>query len=219
MAQLLLDFPNTIDFSSENYLLHKGNQEATQALLQPWPTQRFGAVIYGAQGVGKTHLLKVYCAHYGVAYARAENLPPLAEVPLHLAVDVEKMPLSAQSQELLFHVFNHLNQLGGTLVLALPAALKELDLLPDLASRLHLLEAYELVTPDEDMLRQLIAKWAYEKQLALPENVVRYLLERVERAPARMQKVLAGLDALSLQQKRGLTVPLVRDFLQRFGTR
>jgi chromosomal replication initiation ATPase DnaA len=54
-----------------------------------------------------------------------------------------------------------------------------------------------------------------DRQLTVGEDLVRYLLERLERSFAAVQAAVAALDRAALEQGRPVGVALARDVFER----
>lgn len=202
MRQLVFPLPTVVDYSSAAFLPTAGSAAARTALgaLQPSEVSNSlnGLVIVGGPASGKTHLLSMWRANYGEACAVMDGLESL----------------DAAGQTELFHTFNRLKEAGGALLVASRVPVQELTLLPDLKSRLLTLQHVYVLPPDDAELAQLVLKWAVDRQLTLPPAVVTYLLARAERSPAALRALVGALDELSLEEKRGVTVGLVRRVLE-----
>jgi DnaA family protein len=148
--------------------------------------------VYGPKGVGKTHLL-----------AMADELGHTTQD------DVEN--LSLDQQEELFHTFNRVKAEGGHMVVASRVPVAQIQLLPDVKSRLLTGTQVEMTLPIDDELNILLLRWAEDRQLLLPDAVRLYVLARAERNPHTLAALVQRLDALSLEQKRAVTVPLARE--------
>jgi len=93
-----------------------------------------------------------------------------------------------------------------------PAAL---SLREDLRTRLAWGLVYQLRAPsDADKAAHLRAE-AARRGLRLPEEVLAYLLSHLPRDLASLNAVLDALDRYSLASRRPLTLPLVREALQK----
>jgi DnaA family protein len=182
-----------------------------------------GVVLWGAGGVGKTHLLRatvaaaaaagreaVYAAEPGALVSDPQVLARSALV----AVDrVEAAGADAQAR--LFTLYNALRAAGGALLVAADAAPVRLPLRDDLRSRLGWGLVFEILPlADEEKPAALVA-WARLRGLALSDDVVAYLLAHGRRDMASLLATLTALDRHSLATRRAITVPLVRDWLQR----
>lgn len=205
MGQIPLTFPHHASYAADDFLVHKGNEVACQALAN----MAFGLVMYGEVGVGKTHLLALWSGQHKAV--NALSMPPVAGAVLAID-DVDQ--LSASQQEQLFHWFNALKEQGGQLLFTSTQPVAQLALLPDLQSRLLTLPQVEIGLPAEQDLAKLLLKWADDRQLQLDQPVVKYLMTRAARSPGKLEAMVAQLDQTSLAQKRAITIPFVRELLE-----
>jgi len=153
------------------------------------------AVLYlwGAAGSGKSHLL------------RASGWPRTAD-------DVETLDDGAQVR--LFNAINEARESGGTVLAAGNAPPARLPLREDLRSRLAWGLVYQ-VKPLSDEERALYLRGEAERRgLRLPDEVVGYLLTHLRRDLPSLTALLDRLDRASLEQKRPVTLPLVRETLK-----
>jgi len=183
-----------------------------------------GVVLWGAPGVGKTHLLRAavaaaLAAGRGALYV-AEPGALVATVPdriaMHGLVAVDALDgASAAAQERLFTLFNALRAQRGRLLVAAGRPPAALALRGDLGSRLSWGLVYEVLPlSDRDKPAALVA-WARQRGFGLSEDVIGYLLAHGRRDMPSLLATLAALDRHSLAAKRPITVPLIRDWLQR----
>ena len=185
--------------------------------------------IYGESATGKTHLLQAAC------HAMAETGERVAYLPLDLiasegpailsgwqhhrliAIDaLDALVGHAEMEQALFHLMNELRARDADLLLAARQGPKALGVgLPDLQSRL----AWGLVIQlqpltDEECLTVLVRE-AKNRGFDLPQPAAQYLLNHCRRDLHSLMQVLDGLDAASLEDKRRVSLPFVRDWLRR----
>jgi len=155
------------------------------------------AVIYlwGAPGSGRSHLLK--------ASARAG---------LTLADDVEGLDGAAQIA--LFNAINEVRDAGGTVLAAGNAPPAQLALREDLRSRLGWGLVYEVKPLTDAEKAVYLHAEAARRDLRLSDEVVWYLLTHVRRDMPSLVALLDHLDRASLEQRRAVTLPLVREALR-----
>ncbi len=121
--------------------------------------------------------------------------------------------------EPLLHLYNSLVERGGQLLLAARAAPARWPCgLADLGSRLAAATAVRLAPPDDALMEALLVKLCADRQLAVGEDVLRYLLARMERSFAAARGLVAALDRASLAEGRAVTVPLARRVLEGYET-
>jgi DnaA family protein len=183
--------------------------------------------LWGAAGVGRSHLLQAACLRFEQRDEAAVYLP-LAEVAdygpelldnleqceLVCLDDLEAVAGRADWEEALFHLFNRLRDAGKRLLLAAATSPRELGVqLPDLQSRLTLALVFQLQElADEDKLRALQLR-ASRRGLQMPDEVGRFILTRGARSMSALFELLEQLDQASLQAQRKLTIPFLKETL------
>lgn len=183
-----------------------------------------GVFLWGAPGAGKTHLLRAAVAAVEVrreaALFMAEPGALLAVDPVRAAgcavVAVDALESATpEAQARLFTVFNALRERGGHLLVASRLSLAAASLRDDLRTRLGWGLVFE-VTPLADADKPAaLAAYAHERGFRLSNDVIGYLLAHGRRDMATLLGALTALDRHSLATKRPITVPMLRDWLQR----
>jgi DnaA family protein len=195
MQQLILDIGPASEPEFDNFLAGP-NAEALARVRSLAAGELREAIVYlwGAAGSGRTHLLR----------AAARVNPNLV-----IADDVEALDAAAQQQ-----LFNAINSSARVLA-AGGTAPGGLALREDLRTRLAWGLVYQLKPlSDADKGRHLRAE-AVRRGLRLSDEVVGYLLTRLPRDLPSLNAVLDALDRYSLAAKRPVTLPLVREALER----
>ncbi|MCL5669404.1 MAG: DnaA regulatory inactivator Hda [Gammaproteobacteria bacterium] len=225
MTQLPLPVTLNDSASFANFVAGK-NREALTAVKDG--TQQL-IYLWGAPAAGKTHLLQASCqqaaeqglqAAYlpladisGLATAILDDLDQLALICLD---DVHAAAGHAEWERALFHLYNRVRASGARLFMSANAAPAALPIaLPDLASRLSwglVLQIHPL--QDADKLTALQQR-ARNRGIDLPDEVARFLLARSARDLPGLFEFLQRLDLASLAAQRKLTIPLVRQLLNR----
>lgn len=118
-------------------------------------------------------------------------------------------------QEKIFHIINHcfLNNLG--ILITSNLELNNINFnLEDLISRLKTFEFLQINQPDDDMLLKILTKLFVEKQFIVnSKDIFSFILNYTERSYYEIFKIVEKLDKLSLEKKRELTIPLVKEIL------
>ena len=68
--------------------------------------------------------------------------------------------------------------------------------------------------PDDRLLHALLHKNFVERQLYAPENVIQYLVARMERSFAAARDVVVRMDRLSLANRSQITLSLARSVME-----
>ena len=186
--------------------------------------------LWGAAGVGKSHLLQAACRAANGAGKRAMYVPLPADSPAILT-DLEQVGLLAvddvdsvagrpEWEAALFVILNaFLGQNGGLLLAASNAPRACGFELADLESRAAGAVNYRLAALGDDDRRAALRLHAAARGLTLSADAADYLLKRVDRDMAAVRRWLDRLDRESLSAQRRLTIPFIRQSLARESAR
>ncbi|MEX2366984.1 MAG: DnaA regulatory inactivator Hda [Pseudohongiellaceae bacterium] len=221
--QLLLDFPIVDEFSFDNFVVHS-NAELVSALQADFLRQQAFVFIWGKVGTGKTHLLQAAChLHQPGAYMplrkfagrSPDSLESLESLELVCLDDLEAVLGKRDWEERLFMLFNNVREQGGRLLISASQSPRGLKFaLPDLASRLGWGVVYHLQELDDQGKAEALRLRAAGRGFALNDEVLNFILLRSTRHMHSLFEVLDRMDHLSLQEKRRITVPFVKQVMQ-----
>ncbi len=178
-------------------------------------------VLWGPPGAGKSHLLSATVSAATVAgrpasyCASPASLGRESPAPGTLVAVDDVGAADAEGQARLFTLYNTLRERGGTLVVAAEAPPARLPLRDDVRTRLSWGLVYEIVPLADAEKPAALAAYARSRGFALSDDVIVYLLAHGRRDMRTLVGTLAALDRRSLAQKRPVTVPLLREWLQR----
>ena len=149
--------------------------------------------LWGESGSGKSHLL------------RACTGPTIVD-------DVEK--LDEASQISLFNAINVARQSGAVVLAAGNAPPAQLPLREDLKSRLAWGLVYQVKLLSDEERSTYLRGEATRRGMQLPDEVIAYLMTHTRRDLRSLTAVLDRLDQASLELKRPITLPLLREALK-----
>ena len=188
-------------------LADPSNAEATAwlARVEGWPVGRLA--LFGPEGVGKSHLLRLAAARHGWRVLEGPSLRGVPEPAPTVLDDADCMAEEAA----LFHLINACAAQRLPLLLAgrSPPARWPVTL-PDLASRLRATAAVGIGDPSDRLLATLLARQFAERQLRVPEAVQDWLLARLPREAGAIAAAAARLDRAALAAGGAVTRALAR---------
>lgn len=117
-------------------------------------------------------------------------------------------------QEALFHLINRAPLEGGLLFTSRLRPVAWLVRIPDLRSRLNAITVAELDEPDDELLGQVILKLFRERNIRPTDDVLPYLLRRIERSIPAARDLVARIDEAADAEQRPVSRALVRQILE-----
>lgn len=223
IQQLTLDLPGEIRLTREDFCVSPANALALAAIdtWRAWPSRKM--VLTGPKGTGKSHLAQIWATNAGAVLlpSRALATADVAGLASSGAVAIEDAEVLAgnpAAEAALFHLHNLLATTGHLLVTAVSPPRDWGLTLPDLASRLQSAPLTRLDLPDDALLEAVLAKLFADRQLAVPANLIPFLIPRMDRSIAAAGSLVASLDARGLSQRRPITRALATDVLESSAT-
>ncbi|MGY0217775.1 DnaA inactivator Hda [Endozoicomonadaceae bacterium StTr2] len=183
--------------------------------------------LYGAEGVGCSHLLQAACHKADKLQLRSIYLPMddvvsftprmldgMEELNLVCIDNVQAAAGLKEWEEALFDLYNRLRESGTRLLMAADNAPRNLNLtLPDLQSRLSWGLVFQVAPLTDDEKLKALQLRAHFRGLELSEEVGRYIIARSQREMSQLFGVLQKLDSASLRAKRKITIPFVKSVM------
>ena len=216
--QLVLDLAHRAALGRDDFLVTPSNAAAVAMVdrYPDWP--HYGAVLVGGAGSGKSHLLEVWRQAAGALSVTAAEIggTPPDQLMAQGALAIDDAPGPSLDERALFHLLNLARQTGGHVLIASetdPASWKVA--LPDLASRLKALAVARLDPPDDALLRGVLVKLFADRQVAVDEQVVSYLMLRMPRSLDAARALVAEIDRLALVEKAAVPRSLAARVLQQ----
>jgi chromosomal replication initiator protein len=231
-------------YTFETFVIGKSNELAAAAAhaVAEAPAKTYNPLfIYGATGLGKTHLMQAI-AHavlerypsFRVVYMGAEQFineviesihsrtmsefrrQYRTEIDMFLVDDVHFLEGKEMTQEEFFHTFNALHEAGKQIVLTSDRAPKEI---PGLESRLVSRFEWGMVAdigqPDLEHRIAILRKKAEQDhlELTIPDDVLRFIAEHVRSSVRELEGCIIKLLLYASLKHREISIELAREAL------
>jgi DnaA-homolog protein len=200
MQQLLLELAPPPLPTLENFSPGRNNA-ALSALREALADGERFVFLWGPGGSGKSHLLRAFSDAAAAAKREAAVIDDVAR-------------LGESEQIALFDLCNRLRASKGALVASGAAPPAQLPLRADLRSRLAsgiVLQLHPLSDADK---AAALSGHAAGRGMALDRELIAYLLGHFDRDMGTQIALLDALDRYSLQRKRQVTLPLLKEALR-----
>jgi len=198
-------------------------------------------LLYGGVGLGKTHLahsigieIKDRYPEKTVLYVSAEKFTQqfidsirnntrndfvhfYQMIDVLIIDDVQFFAGKEKTQDVFFHIFNHLHQQGKQLVLTSDRAPVDLQGMEQrLLSRFKWGLSADLQTPSLQTRIEILKKKLYSDGIEMPENVIEYLAYSITSNIRELEGALISLLAQSSLNKRDINLGLAKEMIDRF---
>ncbi|MDX2305998.1 MAG: chromosomal replication initiator protein DnaA [Microscillaceae bacterium] len=233
-----------INYTFDNFIEGDCNRLARSAGLavaqKPGVTSFNPLMLYGGVGLGKTHLVQAignYIQTYEegkeVLYVSADkftnqfiealknnNLELFNHFYMHVDVlmidDVQFLAGKERTQEIFFHIFNHLHQSGKQIIMTSdcpPIELKGLE--ERLLSRFKWGLTADLKQPDLETRMAIIHKKLQDESLELPVDVIEYLAHSIDSNVRELEGSLVSLIAQASLNNTPINMDLAKQTVQK----
>ena len=198
-------------------------------------------LIYGGVGLGKTHLahaigleIKNQDPDKTVLYVTSEKFTHqfidsvrnntvndfshfYQMIDVLIIDDVQFFSGKEKTQDVFFHIFNHLHQTGKQLVLTADKPPVEMQGMEQrLLSRFKWGLSADLQTPSLETRMAILEKKMYADGIDMPREVVEYLAYSITTNVRELEGALISLIAQSSLNKKAITLDLARQMIDKF---
>lgn len=232
------------EYSFDNFVEGECNRLARSAGFavsnNPGGTAFNPLLIYGDSGLGKTHLaqaigieikdkyqdktvLYVPANRFQTQFVEAirnntknDFLHFYQMIDVLIIDDVHEFAGKEKTQDIFFHIFNHLHQSGKQLILTCDKPPVELQGLEQrLLSRFKWGLSADLQIPDYETRVAILRQKTYKDGITLPDEVVEYIATHITDNVRELEGALISLLAQSTLNKKEITLGLAKEMIDK----
>ena len=220
MNQLGLPISLNSSMLLENFV---ANEELLGLINQLFLNQKSSELyIYGTSGAGKTHVLQGAVLKSLADDKNALYIDCSDSLPEHLVEFIDQISLisfdnvhliAKENEEIFFDLFNRARQSEVNILVSGDSLPVELRVMKDIKTRLSLTAVFKLEELNDELTVMVIDSQMIERNLKIDSKVYKYLFNNVSRDLKKLLSTLDDLDQASLQSKKPISIPFVREFL------
>ncbi|WP_024770517.1 MULTISPECIES: chromosomal replication initiator protein DnaA [Aquimarina] len=232
-------------YNFENFLEGDSNRLARSAGMavanKPGGTSFNPLLIFGGVGLGKTHLahaigvnIKDNYPEKTVLYISAEKFTQqyiesvkknnrndfihfYQIIDVLIVDDIQLLSGKAGTQDVFFHIFNHLHQNGKQVILTSDKAPVDMqDIEQRLLSRFKWGLSAELHQPDFETRISIIKNKLYRDGVEMPEEIVEFLANNIKTNIRELEGAIISLIAHSSFNKKDITIDLAKTIVDNY---
>jgi DnaA family protein len=184
-------------------------------------------LIYGAKDSGKTYLLQALCNQFNNQGKSSFFLPMKQAIELSVdildslenielvCIDGIESLVGNKAWEIgLFNLINRSLNSNNRLIFTSAKNIDGMNFeLKDLDSRLRKIQSHELHSLADDDILYALKHIANLRCIELGSKEAQYLLTYADRNISDLVKILESLDQLSMEMKRKITIPLIKEVI------
>ncbi|MCF8273134.1 MAG: chromosomal replication initiator protein DnaA [Flavobacteriaceae bacterium] len=233
------------NYSFENFLEGDSNRLARSAGLavasKPGGTSFNPLLIFGGVGLGKTHLahaigvdIKDKYPEKTVLYISAEKFTQqyidsvkknnrndfihfYQIIDVLIIDDVQFLSGKSGTQDVFFHIFNHLHQNGKQVILTSDKAPVDMqDIEQRLLSRFKWGLSAELQNPDFETRVSILKNKLYRDGVEMPDDIIEFVAKNIKSNVRELEGAIISLIAQSSFNKKEITLDLARQIVEKF---
>ena len=233
------------NYNFDNFLEGDSNRLARSAGMavanKPGGTSFNPLLVFGGVGLGKTHLahaigveIKDKYPEKTVLYISAEKFTQqyiesvkkntrndfihfYQLIDVLIIDDVQFLSGKSGTQDVFFHIFNHLHQNGKQVILTSDKAPVDMqDIEQRLLSRFKWGLSAELQSPDYETRVSILKNKLYRDGVEMPEEIVDHVAKNIKTNIRELEGAIISLIAQSSFNKREVTLELAQQVVEKF---
>jgi DnaA family protein len=218
VRQQLLPIELNLEMLFDNWQQTQSTQPVLNTLQKDTNTQII--YLFGAKGLGKTHLLQATVHQSLELDKKTIYLDLKKDIDSEIWQQLETFDvicldnidnLNTEQQVLLFNLYNKVVVNKLRLIVSAKVSPKNLNYnLVDLKTRLSLSLIFALAPYNDDDLKNILYAKVKEQKLLINDNIFNYLLNTFERDLSHLLIIIEKIKHYAIETKQKVSLPLVK---------
>ena len=213
--QQLIDFQFEKNYQKDDFYVSKSNFFAF-SLLDSWPKWEKNIInIHGEKYSGKSHLSEIFIKKNKGIIIKAKNLHQSFEKNLRFHQNIVLDDLNEEANEnIIFSLINFVDQNSKYLIINSLTPFNKMRFnLKDLLSRAKNCLDAKIEKPDDELIKVLITKILFDKQIRINKKLVEFAAKRVRRSYGKIFDFIYKIDEMSLKEKKSIDQKTIKEAL------
>tara|TARA_B100001121_G_scaffold165437_1_gene144618 strand:+ start:1686 stop:2345 length:660 start_codon:yes stop_codon:yes gene_type:complete len=213
--QQLINFQFEKNYKKDDFYVSKSNFFAF-SLLDSWPKWEKNIInIHGEKYSGKTHLSQIFIKKNKGIIIPAINFEPGFENKLRFHQNIILDDFNTQVNEnTIFSLINFVDQNSKYLIINSQLPFNKMKFkLKDLLSRARNCLDAKIEKPDDELVKVLISKILFDKQIKINNKLVEFAAKRIRRSYGKIFEFIYKIDEISLKKKKSIDQKTIKEAL------
>ena len=213
--QTIIKFNYDKNFKNEDYYISKSNKHVFD-FLNIWPKWEKNFVnVIGEKFSGKTHLMNIFLQkNKGIKFeGKSLRNDDLKKIKIYENIIIENLS-SDVDEKLLYSLLNLIEQDNKFIIVTSTKPIVSITFdLKDLKSRTKNFILLNIEKPDDELIFAIILKNLSDRQIALDDKFIEFIVKRVERSYSKIYDFIYKIDQLSLKKKKSIDFKIIKEVL------
>jgi chromosomal replication initiation ATPase DnaA len=198
-------------YSKEDYFISSSNKITYDILIKKkWNHQCM--ILQGPEKSGKTHLAMLWKRKSDAIIFDSNNIQPEISITRNCLIEDIENFTNEHDLENLLHCYNNAVE-NKNFLLMTANNLEFSKKLLDLNSRLLSTPIIKIKMPDDELLKVIIYREFYLRQLNIDEKIINFIMKNVERSIESTLNFIELIDKESLKTSKKISLKFLNDII------
>jgi chromosomal replication initiation ATPase DnaA len=210
---------NKVSYNEDDFFVSPSNELAFKQIKSypNWGNSRLSKIclIYGPEFSGKTHLAHIFAKISGAKFITEKDFQHQTAfnmIKSSTSLIIDDLDQKIEKESLIFNIINECMDRDKYLLLLSSTPVSQLEFITkDCKSRINAINQIAILAPTIEQSEIMFIKNFADRQITVSFDVIKYLVNRIERSYREIYRIINQLDKFSLEQKRKISINLVKE--------